>query len=113
MRLISLLKIGALLVVALLGSGWVVLYLNAEHDGEVSRMEGVESERLTGDKQLLDDNELPADFVQKQPLEKIHLLKSKIVAGEELAKSDSPYAERATDQLVSVSYTHLTLPTKA
>ena len=100
--LISLLKIGALLVVVLLGSGLAVLYINAEHDGEVSRIEGGESKRLTSDKQLLEDNERPADFAQKHPFEKIHLLKSKIVAGEELAKSDSPYAERATDQLVLI-----------
>ena len=71
--LISLLKIGALLVVVLLGSGLAVLYINAEHDGEVSRIEGGESKRLTSDKQLLEDNELPADFAQKQPLSLIHI----------------------------------------
>ena len=57
---------------------------------------------MASDKQLLEDNGLPADFDQKQPVEKIHLLKSKIVAGEELAKSEGPYAERASDQLVLI-----------
>ena len=106
-----LIKGFAFLLIVLVGIGLTVFYTNAEQANKVSGIEGVEAKRLTDGEQFIAVSELPNDFPSKIPVEKIDILESKIAIGEKLVSAEGQYVQRAVDQLVSVSYTHLTLPT--
>jgi len=92
------LRIGAVLLVAVIGIGLTFLYMEGEPDGGA----GVEAKRLTSEEQFIAVSKLPPDFAEKLPVEKIDILRSKIEAGEELVSSGDQYAEHASDQLVSL-----------
>ena len=97
-----LLKIVVISVVAIVGISLTVLYTNAEPTGEISEQEAIETKRLTSEERFREVSQLPLGFSAKLPVEKIGILKSKIEAGEALARSGGHYAERATDQLVLI-----------
>ena len=97
-----LLRIFVVLVVAIVGISLTVLYTNAEPTGEISEQEAIETKRVTSEEQFMEVSELPVDFTDKQRVEQIGILESKIEAGETLARSGGHYAERATDQLVLI-----------
>ena len=96
----SLLRLAAFAIIAAVGIAWTVLYVDAEQNGTVSETETIESQRLTSEEQFVNVSSLPDDFSQKRPVERIDILKSKIEAGESLARSGGHYSERATDQLI-------------
>ena len=97
-----LVKLFVISVIAIVGISLTVLYTNAEPTGEISEQEAIETKRLTSEERFREVSELPLDFSAKLPVEKIGILKSKIEAGEALARSGGHYAERATDQLVLI-----------
>jgi len=92
----------AFLAVVLIATTLTVLYLNSEEAGAVSGIEAVKTKELSSEEQFVEVSELPSDFSGKRPVEKIDILTAKMAAGEELAASGGPYAERATDQLIIV-----------
>ena len=96
----ALLKLGAILAITVVGIVWTVLYTDAKPVGDVSEVEILESKRLTSEEQFLEVSQFPSDYAEKQSVEKIGIVKSKIKAGEALARSGGHYSERANDQLV-------------
>jgi hypothetical protein len=94
----SLLKFGAVLLVAAVGIGWTLLYTGAEQDSKTSG--GVEPERLTSEQKFTEISIMPGDFSRRLPVERMGILNSKIKYGEELANSEGKYADQASEMLV-------------
>jgi len=98
----QVMKGAALLVIAVVGIGLTVLFTNAEQSDKPSGITGIESKQLSSAEQFLVVTDLPKDFAKRKPVEMISILKSKIETGEELAGSEGHYAQRGTDQLVTI-----------
>ena len=98
----GVMKAGAYLVIPVVVIALTVLYTNAEQADKPSGIEGIASNQLTSEEQFLEVTALPSNFKKKKPVEKIGILKSKILSAEKLARSGGYYGEKSTDQLVKL-----------
>ena len=101
-RLGALLKYGAVLLVAVIGIASAIFYTEAEVERNSSNSSIVKSQELTDQEKLHTVSQLPEYFSEMLPVEQLGILKSKIEIGEVLAKSDGEFADKATEQLVSL-----------
>ncbi len=99
-RLGDILKLVAVVLAAVVGIGYIVLYADGEKDGEPSDPNTVISRGPSDEEKLRDISQLPGQFSNLQPVEQLGLLSSKIELGEELANTSDEFKEQAIEQLV-------------
>jgi len=102
----TLVKVGVVLIVAIVGIGWTLLSYDPDRVGSSERpktsyaVATLEPEKLTDEEKFRDLSMLPPDYSSKLPVERVGILNYKIEYAEELTQSESSFAELATDQLL-------------
>ena len=96
----AILKIVAVLLVAIVGIGWILLSAGAKQDGKSSELVGLAPKELTAEEKFWDLSAMPSNFSQMKTVERLDILNSKIKYGEELANSQGSYVDQASELLL-------------